>query len=299
MEERTSSQEIRDILLAGFAGICLSVLPLFFGFLFLFLFLPLPYVIVINKHGHRAGTFAVGLTAVVNLFLIGYMGLVLTLITFGLVGIVVGGAFHEKIRPNRIMLLSILTCVGCGLVTYYLSPVLGFPLNDLFRESIQQNFDLLQSMTDNSLAAEYRDLYVEVFILILPGLIAGFLSIYGILNYYISAYFLQKLKFQIEHIKPFKLWRFPRYISFLFIIFVILPKDPISINLSVVMIFVLLIEGFALMDYYGDKWGIPSWIRNIIIVVAFLILNIFISFLGLVDNLIDLRRIRKHEKEKI
>lgn len=291
---RKSPLEIRDILIVGLVGGILSFgvfnIP---GLSLFLLFLPLPYIVLIKKHGHSAGTIAIGLTGLINLIFFGTMTFLITLVSFGLVSVVLGGAFHEKIKPSKTLIISVIVAVVSSLILYYFALRQGL-INEI-ENVIRQNFLSMEQFFTPESAAEIKEVYINFMLTALPGLIASFSIIVGIINYYLAAFALRRSGFEVEKIKALKEWKFPRWLAILFVLIYILPSHPVTLNIWIILMVVLMIEGVATIIYYGDKWGLYPWVRNILLFIGFFFLIAFF-ILGLIDNLFKLRGFRLKQK---
>lgn len=291
---RKSPLEIRDILIVGLVGGILSFGVFHIPGLSLFLlFLPLPYIILIKKHGHSAGTIAIGLTGLINLLFFGTMNFLITLVSFGLVSVVLGGAFHEKIKPSKTLIISVIVAVVSSLILYYFALRQGM-INEI-ENLIQQNFLSMEQYLTPESAAEIKEIYINFMLAALPGLIASFSIVVGIINYYLAAFALRRSGFEVEKIQALKEWKFPRWLAILFVFIYILPSHPVTLNIWIILMAVLMIEGVATIIYYGDKWGLYPWVRNILLFIGlFFLIPFFI--IGLIDNLFKLRGFRLKQK---
>ena len=268
-------------MIVGLVGGLLSFgvfhLPGFFLFL---LVLPLPYIVLIKKHGHSAGTIAIALTGLINFLLFGTMYLVITLVSFGLVAVVLGGAFYEQIKPAKTLILSAIVAVVSGLILYYFGLRQGLLAE--IEIIISENFLSMENFLTQEGARELKETYINFMITALPGLIASFSIVIGLINYYLAAFTLRRAGFTVERVKPIKEWKFPRWIAFLFVLLYLLPSTLITLNMWIILMTILMIEGVAAIIYYGDKWGLYPWVRNILLFIGFIfIITLFI--IGLVD----------------
>ena len=274
-------------LVGGMLSFGVFYLPGFFLFL---LVLPLPYIVLIKKHGHSAGTIAIGLTGLINFLFFGTMYLVVTLVSFGLVAVVLGGAFYEKIKPAKTLIFSAIVATVSGLILYYFGLRQGLLAE--IEIIINENFLSMENFLTLEGAAELKETYINFMMTALPGLIASFSLVIGLINYYLAAFTLRRAGFTVERVKPIKEWKFPRWIALLFVLLYLLPSNPITLNIWIILMTILMIEGVVAIIYYGDKWGLYPWVRNILLFIGFIfIITLFI--IGLVDNLFKLRGVHK------
>ncbi|AZR74269.1 hypothetical protein BBF96_13175 [Anoxybacter fermentans] len=299
MGEEIKAKERRDIFLVGILGGIFSLgvvrIPeLIIQLIFLIVIMPLPYIYLLNKYGHRSGTLAIIWTGMFNSLFFGFMGLVIALISFGLLGVTIGGAFYEKIKPSRTALISVIASGISGLLFYYLAYRYGIiqSMKGWFIESV----NIWEEILRTEIPINLKRKIVDDIMTIIPGMTIIIFIFFGLITYYLSAALLRYRGFDIPKLKPIKKWMFPRWIAFLYFLFEIMPKDPVSVNVIFILTFILMSEGIAVVVYYGDKWGIYSWIRNTIIVIGIMLFSISFFILGLVDNLFQLRGFKKQEE---
>lgn len=298
-EQNVEILKIRDLVSTILQGVFLSLIIFkFLGPSFLLIVLPLPYIYFIYKHGHRLGMIAVCMTAVFNLLFFGVLGLASTLVSC-LIAIVLGGAFHEKFLPTKTLWLSIIVTVLAGLILFYLFSTLGFIDNRY--EELETYMQIVEKMLNVEQTPEMRAEYIKTIFLVLPGMMVGALIIVGLINYYFAVSNLKRKGHDVEKIKPLQRWRFPRWLSILFVVNIIIP-DVLSfsdlttivlLNIQAILLMVLFIESVAVIIYYSDKWLVYPLIRNIIIIIGFLIFSPGLIILALADNLFNLRRYKQ------
>lgn len=222
------------------------------------------------------------------------MYLVITLVTFGLVAVVLGGAFYEKLKPAKTLILSAIVAAASGLILYYFGLRQGLLAE--IEITMRENLLSMEKFLTLEGATELTETYLDFMMAALPGLITSFSIIIGMINYYLAAFTLRRAGFTVERVKPLKEWKFPRWIALLFVLLYVLPSNPITLNIWITLMTILMIEGVAAIVYYGDKWGLYPWVRNILLFIGFFFLIIFF-IIGLVDNLFKLRGVHKKPEE--
>lgn len=302
----------RDTVLFGCLGALWNIFTIFFsGLVFtvapglvalvmfpvlalFFMVLPLPYIYLINKYGHKAGTVAIAITALLNLIVFQFMGLFYTLVTFGLVAIMVGGAFRERYKPWHTMLLSVAATVVSGLLIYYVNQRMGLTLEirKIFEQSIT-----LETMAKYEIDSAAKQRMVDYFLGVLPGMICAMSLVGGLINYYLAEFMLRKQGFAIERLQPVKEWEIPRWVALVFIVLGLVPADLFTTNLVIILFAVLTFEGIILCVFLFDRWGIYPWVRNLILIFGAPLLLFIWYIVGLVDNLFKMRGVRRRVEE--
>lgn len=288
----------RQIIIVGVLGALLSLVTMLPGLILLMLVMPIPYIHLTYKYGHSAGRQAILLTALLNGVVFNIQGVVLTLITFGLVAVALGGAFHEQYKPKTTVMISVGAAVASALLLYFFGIRIGFL--SWMKTALEQHAIWETALAD-SITPEMQRNLIDYMIAILPGMIVSFSILMGLVNYYLAAFYLRWKGHTIQRLKPFRNWRFPRWVGLAYLILWFLlqfvPPDVVTLNLLVISMGLLIGEGVALYLYYTDQWGIYSFIRYIILITLIAIPFFSVAFLiaGLVDNVFQLRGLRKKE----
>lgn len=284
-------KERREILAVGVLGAILSFMILYFPVLVVvFPLMPLPYIYVLKKYGHHAGTMAVLLTAVLNTFYMGLVGLLISLATFGLIAVALGGAFRENLKPSWTVLISAGATVGAFLTLYYVG--MHFGAVEGFKQYLEQSmpWDRFASL---GFTIENKREMVELYLAVLPGIFSGFGMLVGLVNYYVCAGFLRKIGFPVEHPQPMKEWAFPKWIAFAYIILEFLPKDPFILNVQLFLMAVLMLEGFVLISFILERWGTPRILRYLALLLIIPIFSMFLYLVGIVDAFFPIRKVNR------
>lgn len=284
-------KEKREILVVGALGAILSFAVLYYPTLILLLpLMPLPYIYVLKKYGHRAGTMAVVLTAVINASYTGILGLVVSLATFGLVAVSVGGAFRENLKPAWTVLISIGSSVVGVLILYYVGMRFG-ALAEM-REILQQTMPW-ERLTNMGFSVQDKRELVNLYLAVLPGFLTGAGLVVGLVCYYIYAGFLRWRRFPVERLKPMKEWAFPKWIAFAYILIDFLPKDIFILNLQFALMAILMLEGIVLITFLLERWRIHRGLRYAALALIIPVFFLFLYLVGIIDAVFPIRKVNR------
>ena len=303
MDKKGKSFANRDVILVTMLGVFFSNLVISIPdpglqLIFLVMLMPIPYIYLFTKYGYKSGNMAVAFTALVNSIFFNFFGLVMTLVSFGLMGVVLGGALHERLKSTRTLLLTTATSIVSGSSIYYLARRIGIihQFKILFKKSFTE-LPYWQDLVPGGLSEDTIASLADFMATILPAMTIIFIMVLGYLCYRISVKLLRWRGLKVPKVLPIKNWLFPRWIMFLYIVLQIMPKDFLSANILLVLGFILAVEGISTTVYFGDKWGVYSWLRNIIIIVGLVFVGFVFFFIGIIDNIFKLRMSKKKKQE--
>jgi len=286
MEDKLISDGIKSF----FAIVLLTILNFYFPLLSLFvLFIwPIPIVVMAVKHGMRGAVWVILVAAIVNgVFFNPLMG-VITVIGFGFVGFVLGGCINEEFSPFRTVVFTIVSVlISQSLIITVSYHFLGYNFDAVFTEALKS----LSSSADMEVLIKAQ---LEFIKRIYPALVGISSLLTGILNYYISTWYLIHKGFRVIAYKPIKYWYFNRWlISLGLVIGLIFKSSIIFSNLNIVLLFLAFLQGFAVGRYYITKNRYKPFLNwlYIFVIIFIPLVPIALALAGLVDQWFDLRRI--------
>jgi len=129
--------------------------------------------------------------------------------------------------------------------------------------------------------------------MIFPALLAISASITGILNYYVSAWYLRRRGLNIELYKGVSSWYFPRwFISISIVVSLLLTSNSIFLNINIFMFFLAFLQGFAVLMYYLSKKSSSFLLKSFMIFLIFIFppVPIILILIGLLDMWFNFRK---------
>ena len=158
----------------------------------------------------------------------------------------------------------------------------------------------------------YKNINIEDILYLTKNIIPTMLFLQGLVSsfitYYLEVFMLKRTRILSLQKPTFRDFYLPGnavgtslllYLLVLLLGFmkIVLYKESIMFNLQMVFNFMFIIQGIAVAIYYIKKWIKQGTGKNILI--SGLILGIFgtmgISFLGMLDSVIDFRKVRSYK----
>ncbi|MEJ6951965.1 DUF2232 domain-containing protein [Natronospora cellulosivora (SeqCode)] len=265
-----------------------------------YLFWPLPIVYFILKYESSKAILIITIAALLNFLLFTSIagrntGLLLGLysvIGFGLIGFILGTSLKEQFEPLKSLLLTQLAVLFSNIIIIQMTAnLLGINYQELFNE-ISKNLAQFTQMEELSMLMEQYFIFLRT---LFPALLTIAAVIIGSLIYYITHWYIQKTDFKVKRYKPIKFWFLHRWIlSSTLLLSLIFRENIVFSNLSIILMFLVFLQGFAVIIYYLLKKN--STALNIIFALTLIPFNFIyfpaLAFIGLVDLWFDLRKIK-------
>lgn len=187
-------------------------------------------------------------------------------------------------------------------------------LEEFFTNSLNTQLEIFKEMELSSYELlKIKDVLENAFdyiLLIIPSIIMIFSLVTAYLNYLISILLLRKMGYGIVAIPKFSKFKLPSNIligtGIMFLGAFLLKKlklfyyETIFLNITVLASFIFFTQGLSVIDYKLAKKNI--WIIPRILIILFLTIILplggIISFIGVLDVIIDFRKIKKSTNSK-
>ncbi|MCK8824552.1 YybS family protein [Fuchsiella alkaliacetigena] len=264
---------------------------------FMTLLLPIPIIVLSVRRGTKISILSTVLTALILGMIINPTLVLVTLTTFGLIGVVLGAAFEEEFTPLKLIISSAVVFLISTVLTFGISfYLLNFNPLSLAAEAMEQTLDLYRNLgIDGSTIEDLEAIFANAEDLIrvtLPALLIVSSTILGYINYYISYVVLQKLDYNYQAPPAFVEWRFPKYLFWGYLGGLIFIGTSIGQNIYIVFQFIFLIQGLAVIAHYLNKFNIASKLQKLILALLIILpIGHFISILGALDVWFDYRKL--------
>jgi len=274
------------------AIIIMTVMNFFFPVLSIIILAvwPIPVVLMAVKHGMKVAGITIIVAAIINGFLFGPLMGLITIIGFGFVGFIIGGSLNEGLSPARTLLFTIIGVITSQLLIVAISHyIFGFDMKNLVEQIIKQLSEAGDTTFKEIIQAQFH-----VIKAVFPAIIVISSILTGILNYYLSLWYLNNRGISKKIFLPVKLWRFPRwYISFGIIVSLIFKTNTFFVNLNIVLLFLTFLQGFAVGLFYIEKTKKPVFFRWLYIFTILFIppVPIILMLTGLIDMWFNLRKL--------
>jgi len=288
------NQTVKDSIKAILYLLILTLVNLYLPFLSVIVIIlwPIPVAVITTKYNFNATAGVIGASALINGIFFGPVMGLLALVGYGLIGFVVGLLFKKEIEPLRALIITVVTVAFSNIILLLISRyMLGINFQNIINE-------ITKMVNQTTGMGDMEDLVINQIQLlqrIFPALTSISAIIMGSLNYYLTNWYINKTGFSISSYKKIKNWFLPRWpIALGIVISLILKRNIIFVNLNIVLLFLVLIQGYAVCLYFIDNKTNRSIVKVIFtIVVLFIpILPPIIILLGLIDFWFDFRKIK-------
>lgn len=160
--------------------------------------------------------------------------------------------------------------------------------------------DMLKEMNVGVLSVDEMLSYL---LMIVPGILIIQSMFLAVGNYYLTAAILRRLGLKDMEIPQFSTFRLPKNIVFgVFIIFTLsyltryvegIYHASLIMNVTLFFIFTFFLQGISVISYLIKRTKAPKAIRIILIGMIFVISPLLtaISFIGLIDSMVDIRKL--------
>ncbi|MFW6229462.1 MAG: DUF2232 domain-containing protein [Halanaerobium sp.] len=285
----------KQFLLSLIAIVGLTFINVSFPFfnLAVILIWPIPVVNLAIHQGMRRATILVVVSALINGFLFNPVMGLLTVAGFGFVGFVMAGAILEKLSAFKVLIMTVVAAITSN---FLILTGISFGYEGGILETVQSTVtNNLMPLLENGEMTAILEAQLELVSLVIPGMliISGILT--GILNYYLVHWFFDIKKISIKTYNSISYWRFPAIILSLGLVIAILFRNnPVGLNLLVIVIFLLFLQGFGVGLYYvrkKTKSFFLNWIY-ILLVIMIPVLPPLLFLIGLVDLWFDIRKLK-------
>ena len=289
---------------------------------FLVLLCSVPIVVLARRKGQ---IFALLSLAIIGI-LIGFVNIYLSLfiiITYASMIIAVPYVIDKRLDLTD----SLAVCAGAALISIVivlkvLSLMMG---QDIFtytwdfmrkffstdREVISNLLEIYKSIgiLDNTITSmQFGELVIDQLKLLTPSILVISAIIYGGSVFLLSRKILKRYNVDVQEIPEFSLWKLPRGTTRGFIVLFLLSTlgnriglknfDVVSATVSMLFTFIFSVQGLAILTFILNRTRIPKPLQYIIIVLSFLLLKTPLTFIGIFDQIFNIRGIGRGPKEK-
>ncbi|MDD4568667.1 MAG: YybS family protein [Tepidanaerobacteraceae bacterium] len=313
MRSNNTKSMVEGALLAAI-NIILSIIAIYMPILgtFATLIWPVPIVILGIRHGLKTSILSIVVAGIFVAILSGPFQAVTIVVSFGLMGIVMGRALKKNFSPFKVLGVgSVASLVSKVALVFLTMIMMGInPLTEeitVLKESLSLAGSFYQKMgmdpqtVETTIESFTRSL--DLLPLIIPGIFIMASVLDSFLTYVVTKAVLGRMGQKLEDFTPFWLWRFPDYTVAFFLLGNLLTLletywpvgvlKSVGLNLALVFGFTFLVQGFSLLAFYLGKYNVGKPFR--LLIVFFVLFNpLFLQilfFAGLFDILFNFRKI--------
>lgn len=280
---------------------------------------PVPYAIIGTLTNKKYSIISLIATFFILMFTVNPLYSISICIMSIVPGIFIGNAIRnnkEYDQSNKFSPIYIGTIVTiiCTIVFFFISNILfGTNILEDFMKIIKESINIQISIMEKagaSLAEGFNASYIVNYITnTLPTMIFIQGMLVTFIIYYLEIFILKRIRKANFSISRFTDFHLPGnavsifFTLYLFILFMDLIKvnylhtDLIMLNLQLVFNFMFMIQGISVSIYYFKRWIREGSLK--VIFISGFILSIFgfitICFVGMLDNIIDFRKIKSYK----
>ncbi len=277
---------------------------------FIHLIWPVPIILLGVRHGVKWSFLATVVAGILIAILLHPLHAISVVVGFGLTGIVLGYGLRENFPPAKTLLWgSAASLVSTAAVITIGMVILGTnPLalqQEAMTKSLEQAIGFYRSMGMSEADLEQMTVSMNAIMdmlkIILPAGFGMAAIVTAYLNLAVAKRVLKKMGHYIAPFPPFKDWQMPKLSLYAFIVAVLAMYwghsrewtwlYNLGVNLQMIAIVFLLIQGLALFYFLADKYKLSRLMRGIILFLVLtngIILQV-VLFAGAIDMTMQYR----------
>jgi uncharacterized protein YybS (DUF2232 family) len=274
---------------------------------------PTPILLVVLRHGWRKGLLALGLSTLCLALLLGSLQSLLFIVEYGVMAIAMAEAIRRRWSVEKAVALStIAPFLASGL---FLTSLLSSPEIDInvfkqhFEENLEQALRPYLTEGDQAIKGDLRDYIQEaigVVVQTLPALFLLSTAVAALLNYSVTRLVWRRIEGPpLFPAMSLAQWQAPDACVWVLIgsglaYFLPIPAlQTLGLNLLLLVGFMYLLQGLAILTYYLHKITVPPIFRSLayIFLVIQPLLLLGVAAFGLFDLWFDFRRTRNKREE--
>ncbi|AOY75354.1 YybS family protein [Clostridium formicaceticum] len=273
----------------------------------LLFFLPVPFIILSFRY---STSYTVISLAVASLFIGLLTGVLYTVFIFVIItpiALIMGHYMKHHKKPFQVIGVGTAVSVfSIFLMIQIVSMVSGVHIIEemgrMIGEVLDHQVEMLHTVNVSSLDIQEA---INYFMMILPGLIIVQSMIGAFINYYLAVAIMNRLKFISYKFDGFEDFKLPANIvlgSFIIFILSLLTRyvpgidhNSLIANATLIFVVVFFLQGISFINYLLKKRKFPKFLRIFILILFVFIspLMTLVAIIGLLDAMIDIRRIGK------
>ncbi|WP_352418762.1 DUF2232 domain-containing protein [Proteiniborus sp.] len=280
------------------------------------LFYPVPFVILGVKHKTKYNIYSIIASSVLIGILIDMFAGILIFLVFGLISITITYMINKKYKPQQILIggtiVTIVTTLLTVVISGYITGVSFFTqINTFLTENMKLQLDILREMEFSTqqlyMIKDFLMATVEYIIIIIPTtlIISSVFIVY--INYWMSTAILKRLGFKTVEVPRFMFFNLPSNIIMGSVVIIaaalvirymkLFYYETIFINTIIIISFVFFMQGLSVLVFLMNKRNIHKVTKFILIFIIIINvpLSLIITFIGLLDVILNFRKLKKVE----
>lgn len=299
-------------------AVVLSLATVYVPFLGLLVFvIPVPYAIIATMTGGKYALISAAISFFIMMFAVDPIySLSLTVMNV-LPGIAVGYMINKEEDNEEknfksiyigtlAYMVSMILFVGISKLIFKIDLVSEF--NKLIELSVETQFSIMKSAN----IAPKGDITAKDIVSIMQNIVPAILFFYSIIassiTYYLEAFILRRIKKLNFNLPKFAEFYLPgnAVTTSLLLYFLVMGLDMIKVplhtdiimlNLQLVFSMMFLVQGASVGIYFIKQWRRKSPNKIMIFIIALFLISgsMVLSFIGMLDSVIDFRRVRSYK----
>ncbi|SET01870.1 Uncharacterized conserved protein YybS, DUF2232 family [Natronincola peptidivorans] len=269
--------------------------------------LPMPFIILSVRHGTRYTVLSLIISSLLIGFLTNILYTIFVFIIFSPIALAMGYAIRRRKKPYEVIGFGTAASV---LAIFFLLQIIaiaaGINITDeianMTREAIDHQMEMLRTLNLDVVDVKESLNYL---MMIIPALVIIHSMIGAFINYYLTAAVINRFNFIDHQLGEFSEFKLPGNIVLgSFIIFVLslttryiegIQHTSLIANVTIIFLVIFFLQGLTFISYLLKKTKVPRFIRIILVLSLIIIspLMTIVAFLGLLDAILDIRKLKK------
>jgi len=272
----------------------------------LIILIPVPFMVLAYRHGSRYSTLSFITFSLLTGSFTGIMYTIFLISIFGPMTIIMGYYIKRQRASYRVIGAGTIASILSILIIFQLTSYIGgFNIVDeiafVAENIVSTQVEMLKTMDVGVLSA---DEILNYLLMIVPGILIIQSMFIAIGNYYLTASILKRFSSKDVELPQFSTFILPTNIVLgSLIIFTLsyltryiegIYHASLITNVTLLFIFLFFIQGISVISFLIKRTRTPKAIRILLIGMIFLISPLLtaVSFIGLVDSIVDVRKLR-------
>lgn len=306
----SNRQRLTESAIISAIGVIFAIGAMYIPFLSLLgIFVAVPYIIITTRNGIKYGFLSIFASFFMILISTEPIYSLTMLLLLFIPGVFIGYRISKSDNPFDPISWGFISSIISTMIFIKIAQILiGINVIDQLLGIIKQSLDVQNSLIQQfKLPSEKLDVksIIEAMSIVLPGLIIAQSIISSFLSYYIAVAMLRRIKGYNKELPKFMEFSLPGNIilgiGIIYLLAFVLRYIPgiyhetLMINIEIVFMFIFFLQGLAVYSYFLEKVKMGSRAKKTFIIFAILIgpISMMISLLGIVDAIIDFRKIRR------
>ncbi|MDF2677353.1 MAG: conserved rane protein of unknown function [Bacillota bacterium] len=285
---------------------------------FLMFFYSMPAIILSKRKGLKYGTMSLISAGLIISMLLGIQTGIMYLILYTPLAVALSyGAVKDEDPYKTVIYGALIFIVSFAIIMLVMQSVMGVnyiqQMIKMYNESFNISRELIAKTGGNLNSAQYQQMMDNVNTMsesmnlmitqMFPALLIAAGVVISFINYAATCKIAKRFKIYLREITNFASFSFPQsfaiamaalLITSFLLKYLNLNVQAIQLNIIMICYMAILVQGFAVLQFYLLKWNISKTLR--IVIIVFVVFNPAISqvltILGLIDLILDLRKLR-------